>query len=461
MPRRWLLVVTIAVAAAAWMVGLLVVSGSDRSATPETTGATATVPQVGSRSTTTAAATSTTDRSTNQDQVPGTTTTKGTRDQAATQKTRVDAPDRPTAPEDPVDPILPPVETSLDWDGAPIAFRVLAVNHPERGYAVVDLADRVMRVYPRGHHRIVQPLGDSYVPVGALDVAAFTRRGDVLLSPSGEPQVYVVPDGDFSASPTVLRPSRENEVRYVYGSTQVLGDQSGEKVWFLQRTWRETTLVDLVTADNVTVMETVTLEGSYYMEGGLLEDHLVVVATIEGERSMLSVSPKGAIAEVFSCRDHSTEYGRLNLRAVYGTKTACTDGRHLVFYDVMTGQLDAISAFESGKWVSTYLPEIPALNTTGVHNDHLLLKLQVPDASTAPYVFTKAVYVADLSEHTVRLVYEHQRPGYLAPLGIVEGLLIAKAGNEGRSTIVVIDIESGEWQTVVDLPEGYFIYDAK
>ena len=458
--RRWL-VVTIAVAAAGWVVGLLVVSGFDQSATPEIEAATATVPQVGSRSTAAAAATSTTDRFPNQDQAPGTTTTKRAGDEAPTQNARVDAPDQPTAPEDTVDPILPPVETSVDWDSEPVAFRVLAVNHLERGYAVVDLANSVMRVYPLGHHNIVYPFMNRNEPVGSLGVAAFTRRGDILLNPAGESQVYVVPDGDFSATPTVLRPSRENEVHYIHSSTQVLGDQSGEKVWFLQRTWRETTLVDLVTTDNTTVMETVTLDGTYYLSG-LLGNDLYVVRGGE-DRDDLVVSENGVVSEVVSCRDLSTEYGAFSTVGVFGTYTACTSlgGQHLVFYDVMTGQLDTIPAFESGRWGPTVLPEIPAGNTTGVHNDQLLLRLWGSDASIAPLNIIKAVYVADLSEHSVRLVYEHERPGFFTPLGIVDSLLIATAGNEGRSTIVAIDIETGEWQTVVDLPKGYFIYDAK
>ena len=453
--RRWL-VVTIAVAAAGWVVGLLVVSSFDQSATPEFEGATATVPQVGSRSTAAAAATSTTDRFPNQDQAPGTTTTKRAGDEAPTQNARVDAPDQPTAPEDTVDPILPPVETSVDWDSEPVAFRVLAVNHPERGYAVVDLANSVMRVYPLGHHNIVFPFMNRNEPVGALGVAAFTRRGDILLNPAGESQVYVVPDGDFSATPTVLRPSRENEVHYIYSSTQVLGDQSGEKVWFLQRTWRETTLVDLVTTDNTTVMETVTLDGTYYISG-LLGNDLYVVRGGE-DRDDLVVSENGVVSEVVSCRDFSPY---LSTVGVFGTYTACIGGQRLVFYDVMTGQLDRIPAFESGTWGPTVLPEIPGGNTRGVHNDHVLFRLWVPDGSTASSKIIKAVYVADLSEHSVRLVYEHDRPGSFTPLGLVDGLLIATARNEGRSTIVVIDIETGEWHSVVDLPKGYFIYDAK
>ncbi len=64
---------------------------------------------------------------------------------------------------------------------------------------------------------------------------------------------------------------------------------------------------------------------------------------------------------------------------------------------------------------------------------------------------------------TVRPVYEndHQRARFITPLGMVDGLLIASGRVEGEKSIVVIDIASGEWQTVVDLPEGYFIYDAK
>ena len=239
-----------------------------------------------------------------------------------------------------------------------------------------------------------------------------------------------------------------------------MADRSGERVWFLQRIKRGTTLVDLITIDDNTVVGTVESDRTYFI-GGLLEDDLVVVASGEGEKSTLSVSPRGAITEVSSCLDYSTKYGALILRVMFGNHSACTslDGRHLVFFDVMTGQLDAIPAFGSGTWGPTHLPEIPSANTRGV--DQLLLRLRVPDASTAPYDITQAVYVADLSKHSVRLVYEHERPGSVTPLGIVDGLLIAGVKIEGRSSITLVDIESGEWQTLVDLPPGYFIYDAQ
>ena len=350
-------------------------------------------------------------------------------------------------------PPLPPIEVPLDWDGEPVGFKVLALNASNDGFAVVDLVDGVMREYLLGHHDL---------PFGSVNVAAFTRQGDVLVHQSGEHDTYVVADGDFSATPSVINPSeRIIETEYdtftYYAEMQVLGDRSGDKVWFLQQTPSDTTLVDLVSIDDSAAMLTVPLDGSYWI-GGLSEDGLFLA----GDRGSLAISPSGTVKEVSSCRDEPAQDHRY-LVAVFGNYTVCItdDSRQLVFYDGNTGLEDVFVAPESGRWSGTVLPEIPAVNMTGVHTDQLLFRLQIPDVENPPYYKAKAVYVADLSEHTVRLVHEYEEGRYGSPLSVVDGLLILKAGVEGENSIVVVDIASGEWHKVVDLPEGYFVYDAK
>ena len=110
-----------------------------------------------------------------------------------------------------------------------------------------------------------------------------------------------------------------------------------------------------------------------------------------------------------------------------------------------------------------FLARDPSGEHYGVHSDQVLLGLRGPDVNNPPNHVTKSIYVAELTEHTVRLVYEneHRQARFITPLGIVDGLLIASTRIVGEESIVAIDIETGEWQTVVDLPEGYFIYDAK
>ena len=351
-------------------------------------------------------------------------------------------------------PMAPPTEVPLDWDGEPIEFRVLALNSQQYSFAVVDLADRTMRVYLPGHHNM---------SLGSVMVAAYTPRGDVLFNQAGERDVYVVPDGDFSATPSTISPSRRViEAEYGppdnYADIQALADRSGEKVWLLQWTGSDTTLVDLVAIEDNTAVSTVELDGAYWISG-LSEDDLYVVRGGE-YRDDRVVSPNGAVREVSSCRD-SPDYGDLRTLAVFRDHFSCLtlDDQHLIFYDETTGQVDVFTASGSDRWDGVFLPEIPAANTTGVHSDQVLLRLRGPDVNNPPYHVTKSIYVADLTEHTVRLVYEneHEQARFITPLGIVDGLLISRAG----SAIVVIDIETGEWHSVVDLPEGYFIYDAK
>ena len=360
-------------------------------------------------------------------------------------------PFRPVPDRKPLSEELPvPVEVPLDWDGEPVEFRVLAVDPLEGGFAVVDLADLVMRVYDR-----------EYDPSWwhAITVSAFTRRGDVLVSSHGSPRVSVVPGGDFSVRPSIIYPSRWVDERR--RQVAALADQSGERVWLLQRTPSDTTLVDLVSIEDNTVVLTVEIDGSYFISG-LLEDDLYVVRGGE-DRDDLAVSPSGTVRKAASCRDYAEDFGDLSTVGVFGRNSACVtlDGRqHLVFYNGTTGQVDVVKASGSGRWSRVILPEIPAANTTGQHSDQVLIQLQVPDATIPSYSVTKAIYVADLSDNAVRLVHGYEEGRYGSPLGIVDGLLIVKAGIEGENSIVVIDIESGESQTVVDLPDGYFVYDA-
>lgn len=350
----------------------------------------------------------------------------------------------------------PPVEIPLDWDGDPVEFRVLAMNPLDRGYAVVDLADRVMRLYPLEHH---------YMSLDSVKVVAFTPRGDVLVSRSGKGDVYVIPDADFSATPAVISPSnralRDDADRsYDFPYIQALADRLGEKVWLLQWPRSDMTLVDLVTIEDNTAESTVELDGIYWISG-LLDDSLYVVG--DDHWGARAISPNGIVREVSSCEDYSTDYGELQTLAVFRDRLSCItlDGRHVILYDETTGQVNAFTAIEPHKWSGVVLPNIPAVNTTGIHSDQMLLQLRGPNVNDPPYYVTESIHMVDLTEQTVRLVYDNEQTRFMMPLGIVDGLLITSKGFEGRSSITLIDIETGEGHKVVNLPKGYFVYDAK
>ena len=340
----------------------------------------------------------------------------------------------------------------LDWEGEPVKFRVLALNH-QGGFAVVNLEEGVMRLERLEHRGL---------PVGSVDVAAFTRSGDVLVHPSGAQELYVVPGGDFSAAPATIRLPRSVETEadrfddVDADAVQALGDRSGENIWLLKRT-DVATLVELITREG-TVLAEFELTGSYYA-AGLSDDDLVVT---DDDQEDLVLRRTGAIDGVTTCRD-DIETGNLRVVSVYGHRTACLsdDDKHLVLYDVTTGQTDRFTAFESGHWSQSVLPDIPAANTTGVHTDQLLLAYNAPDPTNPPYTVMKAIYAADLSNHTMRLLYDNEEGEFLTPLGVVDNLLIVATRIIGQGEVImVIDTGSGERQTVVEMPEGYFIYDA-
>ena len=342
---------------------------------------------------------------------------------------------------------------TLEWEGEPVEFRVLAINH-QGGFAVVDLAAGVMRVERFDHRGL---------PVHSVDVAAFTRSGDLLVHPRHEPALQVVPGGDISAAPAVIRlpgfGKAGADSTYTLGyDVQALGDRSGENIWLLMRTYAGT-LVELITKEGAVLAE-FELKGSYYA-AGLLDNDLIVIN--QYDRDDLVLKSTGAIDEVTTCRD-DIENGNLRVVSVHGHHTACLsdDERHLVLYDVTTGQTDRFTAFESGHWSPIVLPIIPAevANIAGRHMDQLLLEYLEPDP-TNQYSITKAIYAADLSNHTMRWLYDKREGEALSPLGIVDDLLFFSSGviGEGQA-IIAIDLRSGERQTVVELPEGYFIYDA-
>ena len=340
----------------------------------------------------------------------------------------------------------------LEWEGDPVEFRVLALNF-EGEFAVVDLEEGVMRL-ERLHHR--------GLPIRSVRVAAFTRMGDVLVNPSGERVVYVVP-GDFSAAPEAIRPRRSVDPDADPADTgsfveiDALGDQPGKSVWVLERT-DVATLVDVITREGA-LLARFELDGSYFA-GRLLGNDLVVFDFDGGDDLLLRSN--GAIDEATTCPE-DMENGDLRMVSAYGHHTACLsdDDRHLVLYDITTGQTDRFTAFDSGHWSRMVLPNIPSVNTRGVHSDQLLLTLQEPDPTNPPYTIAKAIYAADLSSHTMRWLYDNEEGESLRPLGIVDNLLIVSTGVIGRNEVIMsIDTRSGERQTIIELPEGYFIYDA-
>ena len=93
-----------------------------------------------------------------------------------------------------------PAVTPLEWPGEPIPAKVLMIGLKDGrflGYAVADLEERALKIYPREHISF---------QVEWAQGGTITARGDVLIK-DGKVG-YLVPGGDFTEPSLPVRPSR-------------------------------------------------------------------------------------------------------------------------------------------------------------------------------------------------------------------------------------------------------------
>lgn len=370
--------------------------------------------------------------------------------------------------------VLPPIVMPLEWSGGPIEAKVLLIgnhlNYDSRySYAIVDLFEGVIEIYPKGHHHIADE-GE-----GSLSWASFTPHGDVLIYYEyNHHVVYFVPDGDFSLEPTIIRPRRvgnqSSRLRDQSNPIQAIGDKSRSMVWVSQTSAahprdskgsarKATTWVDLMKVDNSDIVMTVRLDGEYRIVG-LLDDSLLI-ASIKDE---IIISSDGNIRRLAACSNyHRDILSPSYIAAVHDQYYACMMDGRLFIMDINAGRLHTLTAPSQGRWwdVRGYIPEVPTLWSKVEHNDNLLLISGWTRYAREGHL--DSAYIVSLSEQTVRRVYIRENNRLKFPIISIDSRYIitwGKSTEENELSIWVFDYKSGHWSKITAALDDYhYIYD--
>lgn len=374
--------------------------------------------------------------------------------------------------------VLPPIVVPLEWSGGPIDAKMLLIGghldfYRRYSYAVVDLLEGVVKIYPRGHHHIADE--------GLLAWASFTPHGDVLIYYKHDQQViYFIPDGDFSQEPTIIRPRRfgprllgHQAGKQVERSNRIyaFGDKSRSMVWVSQTSvippkksegnnHKETTWIDLMKVDNSEIVMTVHLEGRYRISG-LLDDGLLVT----GIKDKILISSDGSIRRFVAC----SSYHRDDLSspsftmAVHNQYYACLKYGRLFIMDINTGRLYTLPAPDQG---SSYIPHF-LYPYSGVYNDNFFpVSSWTPHSSwDDPKGPWDSAYIVSLSEQTVRRVYTRGDDRLRVPIKSIDSRYIIaiedEADKENQFLLWLFDYQSGHWSKLTVELDDHFIYDIR
>ena len=376
--------------------------------------------------------------------------------------------------------VLPPIVMPLEWSGGPIEAKVLLIgnhlNYNSRySYAIVDLFEGVIKIYPKGHHHIADE-GE-----GLLSWASFTPHGDVLIYYEyNQHVVYFVPDGDFSLEPTIIRPRRvgnqSSRLRDQSSLIQAVGDKSRSMVWVSQTSVarprdskgssrKATTWVDLMKVDNSEVVMTVRLDGEYRIVG-LLDDGLLIA----GIKDEIIISSDGSIRRFAACSDYYRDkLSPSYIAAVHDRYYACMMDGRLFIMDIDAGLLRTLTAPGQGRWyvgwyAPMYIPEVPTVWSKVEHNDNLPVSSWTSlGPRDAREVHLDSTYIVSLSEQTVRRVYLRENNRLKLPIRAIDSRYIITSGKsteENQLSIRVFDYQSGHWSKLTAALDDYhYIYD--
>ena len=356
-----------------------------------------------------------------------------------------------------------PIIVPLSWSGEPIDAKVVAASPGRPSFVVVDLAEGVVRVYPPGDH---------YLRGYSVNSAVLTARGDalVVLGRGIGKEVYLIPDADFSRPSTRLNPSRiETSPSGIPPELYALADQSGSRVWMLQRTDQEDghdpgeTWVDLVSVDTAESVMTTELDGKYVI-GGIIDDGLVLVGYRKTPVDILLLGDDGTLRNISVglTDDFVSQHEGFQMVEAHGRYIALLSGdlQVLVVVDIETNITRPIDKPGVGLWTPNGIPREPEPPNRTTRTDEFVIGFR----PTAGKWSLQAISLGNQSVREIGEYSDRQPTGshtYRKPVFWAENV----AGGETvvafvGSYIYVLD-EAGNLLPVVGLPaDKYVVSDA-
>ena len=356
-----------------------------------------------------------------------------------------------------------PIVVPLSWSGEPINAKVVAASPARLTFVVVDLAEGVVRVYPPG---------ESYLRGYSVDSVVLTGRGDalvVLRSGHGN-EVYLVPHADFSRPTTRLSSSRiKTPPSDAAPEHYALADQTGSRVWILQRSDQEhhhdtgKTRVDLVTVDTVETVMTTEIYGAYVI-GGIVDDDLVLVGYEKTPAQVLILAEDGRLRNLpVDFKDDSVIWHEgFQLIEAHGRHIVLLrrDLQELVVVDIETSIARPIPKPGVGLWTPNGIPREPEGPNGMTRTDEFVIGFR-------PTVGKWSLHAVRIDNQSVREIGEYsdrqptgshtyRKPVFWAENVAAGGAVLAFVGSD----IYVVD-EAGSLLPVVGFPTNeYVVSDA-
>ena len=354
-------------------------------------------------------------------------------------------------------PVLPPIVVPFEWPEDPIPVKLIAAEAGGPSFALLDFTEKVMKIYPFGHHRLFGPLDD----------AMFTSQGDLIALTSQT--VFFLPDADLSNEPIILRPSKSITLPGFPAHLEVLPDRSGSSLWIAQTSnKRRETLLDRIDIETGEPLTTIVIEDDY-KPVGLLDEELVLL----GQYQVLLVRNDGTIKSVGVCHDRENIYIELPyIVAAYSKYIVClTDNwKSLLIVDVETDNIHKIEPPVTGLWVSFDFPGLLDISNPMITFSNSLIIGLIHDV-TAFYPFTDmghppldkqewSLYEITFDDYKLHLLTEgkSQIPKGI-PLEYGNNALAAWTWPDTRIHLVNRNGEDN-MLLLTHLPENHTVYDA-
>lgn len=375
----------------------------------------------------------------------------------------------------------------LDWPGEAIPAKVLMIGRKDGrflGYAVADLSDRELKVYPAG--RIHSDIGTTG--------GSITSRGDVLID--GNSVGYLVPGGDFTKPLVPVQPSRYAPGRGDYEPMGFVTDPTGSLVWIyqdinmpglwpdprggtkrrIQEMW-----VDLFDLDTGEIVLTAEIHGDWGVAGALdaglllrerhnrvfkVNRHTIDSTVLEEPGRILILRPDGSREFVTPDLD-----GTPNLDApAEGWRQGFGIGRpyrnhftlemegEMYVVEADTGVTHPVPKPGAGVWRWTGLPEINIESSSWQNSDVFLMRFQTTVSGQLTDEWS--MYEVRLSDQSVRRIHDSRLRAKSVANGTAALAFTGWPVSPDNDAVINLIGPNGELIPVTEVPDDFFFLDA-